>query len=158
MRKRPRRTTAAGFSLPELLVVIAIIGLAVAIAVPLVAEQVRQADCRGAADLLVADLKAARMCAIAKRPAGGLVFAVFADPINAYEYTDGRGRLRRVELPSGVRIVSSTTPLTFRTDGSLASTATTVLEATLTGGTLDRWTITTSVLGIPSVVHQRVNL
>jgi prepilin-type N-terminal cleavage/methylation domain-containing protein len=149
--------TSRGFSLAELLVVVAILGLAVAIAVPLVAEQVRQGASRGAADQFAADLKAARMCAIAKRPAGGLPFTVYPHPTNAYEYTDGRGRLRRVALPSGVRIVSSTTPITFRADGSLASSATTVIEATLTGGAIDRWTITTSVLGIPTVVHERVN-
>ncbi len=156
MTTRMTRRGEGGFSLSELLVVIAIIGLAVAIAVPLVAEQVRQAACRGAADQLVGDLKAARMCAVAKRPTGGLPLTIFPEPANAYEYTDGRGKLRRIQLPSGVKIVSSTTPITFRIDGSLASAATTVLEATLTGGTTDRWTVTTSVLGMPSVVHQRV--
>ena len=143
-----------GFSLPELLAVLAIAGLALAVAIPLIAEQVRQAKVRTAADQLSTSLKAARMIAVSKRKV--IDVAVAVAPSNSYSYEGTDGKTRTIAMPDGVRIVSSTTPIRFKLDGSLPAQATTVLEADLTGGAKERWTITTSVLGVSKVTRARV--
>jgi len=145
---------ALGFSLSELLVVLAIIGIAVAIGIPLVAEQVRQAKIRSAADQFAVDLRAARMIAVSSHTATSIV--VQANPTNAYQYTNAQGQLRRYEMPEGLRIVSSTSPITFQLNGSVTAAATTVLETSLSEGVVERWTITTSLLGVPKVVRERI--
>jgi prepilin-type N-terminal cleavage/methylation domain-containing protein len=148
---------SAGFSLPEMLVVIAMIGIAVAIVIPLTAEAYRQARIRSAADQFTVDLRAARMIAVATRVAApGLDFVVAPDPANYYEYPDNRGNTRRVNMPTGVRIVSSTSPIRFQLNGSLANPATTVLEVDLSGTNKERWTVTTSIMGVPTTTRQRL--
>jgi prepilin-type N-terminal cleavage/methylation domain-containing protein len=143
-----------GFSLPELLVVVAIVGIAVLVSVPLVSEQVRLAKIRGAADQLTMDLKAARMIAVSSRST--VDFTVNTDPTNDYQYTDARGKTRQISMPSGVTITSSTSPISFGPTGKLSSAATTVMEINVTGSTIERWTITTSILGVSSVTQQRI--
>lgn len=150
-----RRGRQSGFSLSEMLVVLAIAGLGIAIAIPLVAEQVRQAKVRGAADQIAVDLKAARMIAVSKRATINVTFAT--DPVNTYQLPRTDGSLRTMPMPSGVRIVSSTSPISFLPNGSVAAPATTVLEASLTGGVIERWTIDTSLLGVSKTTRARVN-
>jgi len=137
-----------------MLVVIAIMGLIAGVSIPLVSEQFRQARIRAAADQFSMTLKAARMIAVTKRTTVDIDIGVH--PTNTYTYPDQTGTVRTVQLPSGVRIVSSTDPISFRLNGSLAAAATTVIEADLTPGTRERWTVTTSILGVPSISHQRV--
>lgn len=144
-----------GFSLGELLVVIAIVALAAGVAVPLVAEQFRQAKIRAAADQFSMTLKAARMIAVSKRTTVNVTVAT--DPTNSYSYPDQTGTVRTVQVPDGVRILSSTDPISFRLNGSIPAQATTVMEADLTSGTTERWTVTTSVLGVSTISHQRID-
>jgi len=84
---------------------------------------------------------------------------VFPTPTNRYQYPATNGATRSIQLPSGVRIVTpaSNATIAFQPNGSLASAATVVLEADVSGGVKERWTITTSVLGISSTTHQRVS-
>lgn len=155
-RGKPPRP-ARGFSLPELLVVLAIMGLALTVAVPLVAEQIRLAAIRGAADQFTVDLKAARMIAVSKRAPVDVTVAT--SPANSYQYVRTDGTLRVITMPSQVSIVSSTSPIQFLPTGGLSSTtpATTVIEAALPGGGVERWTVTTSILGVAKSVRQRVS-
>src|SRR5262245_13774928 len=93
---------ARGFSLTEILIVVAIIGLAIAITVPLVAENVSQARIRAAADQFSVDLRAARMIAVSKRATPYLDVSVQPDPVNRYTFVNGRGETRVVQMPTGV--------------------------------------------------------
>lgn len=156
------RCTAAragerGFSISELLVVLAIIGIAVAIGIPIAAEQVRQAKIRGAADQLAMDLRAARMIAVSTRvPNPGLSFTIMTEPDNYYEYPDNKGNTRHIEMPDGVRITSSTSPIMFQLNGSVDSASTTVIEIALTASILERWTISTNILGVSTTDRERI--
>ncbi len=77
---------------------------------------------------------------------------VDVDPANAYEYTDVHRRARRVVLPEGVRITSSSA-IVFRPDGSAENDAVTVFEADAAGTGVERWVVTTSVLGIMNTTY-----
>jgi hypothetical protein len=134
----------------------AIIGIAVAIGVPLVHQQVRMAKIRGAADQLAMDIKAARMIAVSTRR-DDLELRIHADPSNYYEYDDNKGNTRRIEMPEGVRIVSTDSPLTFHLNGSLDNSATTVLEIDISGGLTERWTISTTILGVSKTEFERIS-
>ena len=150
MRQRVR-----GFTIAELLVVLAIIGIAVAVSIPLANEQIRLAKVRSAADQLAMDIKAARMIAVSTRSAG-LDLVVMPQPDNYYEYTDNKGKLRHIDMPTGVRITSSDSPLTFRLNGSLDAAATTIMEIDVTVGVIERWTISTNILGVSTTERVRV--
>lgn len=136
-----------GYSLAELLIVLAIIGVTVAVAVPLVADSMRSAKVRGAADQLAMDMRAARMIAVSKRMTVPLT--INADPANTYSYTDARGVARHVTLPTGVRITSaSPSSVSFLPNGSLSSAATATLEVSLGSSSVERWTVTTNTMGV----------
>ena len=152
--KRNPSLVQPGFTLPELLIVLAIAGLALVIAVPLAAEQIRTVQNHAAAAQLATDIRAARMIAVSKRSA--VTLQVDVDPTNAYQYTDAHGKVRRITLPKQIRIVSSSAPISFSATGALAAATTTVLEAPVSGGVIDRFTVATSLLGVPTVTHQRV--
>ncbi len=143
-----------GASLMDFMVAMVLLSIAILAAVPLVAERVQAAKVRTAANQLAIDLRAARMIAVTNRNAVDMTFAV--DPGNTYSYPDIRGTLREVRLPAGVRIASSDSPLRFQPNGSVPGGGTTVLEADLAGGTLERWTVTTNTIGVPSIVKERI--
>ena len=145
------RAGERGFSVSELLVVLAIIGISVAIGIPIAAEQMRQAKMRGAADQLAMDLRAARMIAVATRDSDGLPFDIVTEPDNYYQYEDNKGGTRRVDMPDGIRITSSTPAIVFRLNGSVDAAATTVMEIDLKGDVVWRWTITTNLLGVSRI-------
>ncbi len=146
-----RRDRLRGVTLTELLVVLALAGIALAVAVPLVADNVRRAEIRAAANVFSTSLRAARMIAVSKR--SPTVVTVGVAPDNFYEYIDSNGRLRHFDMPVGVEIVSSTSPITFQSNGSVTGGASTVIEASLTGET-DRWTVTTTLLGVSRISHE----
>ncbi len=141
---------ARGFSLPELLVALAIAGLLIAVAVPLVADTMRSAKVRSAADQMAMDLRAARMIAVSKRIS--VPFTINPDPTNTYSYTDAHGVLRTVIMPTGVRIASaSPSTVTFQTNGALSSAATAVVQLPLGSGVTERWTVRTNTLGVSTL-------
>ena len=150
--RRARRQR--GVSLAELLAVVALIGLVIAVGVPLVSEQVRQAEIRGAADQYAMTLKAARMLAVSKRAAQSVT--VSTDPTNEYSYVNTRDETISIAMPEGVRIASSTNPITFQVNGSIAAAATTVIEADLNAGVTERWTVSTGIGGVPTVTRERI--
>lgn len=153
LRSRDRER---GFTLPELLVVLAIGGLVLGVGIALVSDQVRSANVRGAADQFAVDLRAVRMIAVSRQANVDLV--VQPDPQNRYSYTRADGVPVNVDLPPQVKIVSSApTTIQFRSNGSVTAAATTVLEIALSGNVKERWTITTSAVGVPSVVKTRIS-
>jgi len=148
-------TGSRGYSLPELLIVVALIGLAVAVAIPLIGDTLRMARVRSAADQLALDLRAARTVAVVKRTT--VPFAINAAPQNTYEYTDAKGVLRHVVLPVGVRITSATpSTINFLASGAVTGGATAVMEVALGEGITERWTIQVSIAGVPTMTKVRV--
>ena len=148
-----------GFSLTEILIVVAIIGLAVAITVPLVAENVNQARIRTAADQLSVDLRAARMIAVSKRAMPYLDVSVQPDPVNRYTYVNGRGETRMVQLPKGIRIVTPGTAYNIRymRDGSVSGGGnTTVMRVQLSAGHQEEWRVITNAMGVTKTTRSRI--
>jgi hypothetical protein len=128
----------------------ALLGIAIAIGIPLVNEQVRIAEVRAAADDLAVQLRAARMIAVTKRTT--IKFIVHPDPINKFEYEE-----REVTLPSRIRIASGSDPIIlFKRNGSVDVLSTVILESDVSGA-LERWTATVNTMGFATLVHERVN-
>lgn len=142
-----------GITLPELLVVVSIIGLAVTVAVPSISRAVRSARLNTAAGQLAVSLKAARMIAVSS--GAPLDFVVAGDPDNYYEYPDKSGRIRRFTLPPGIRIVSTSSPITFQPNGAVTAPVTTTLEAELSATTTELWEIRTNLSGVSKVIRPR---
>ena len=132
-----------------MLVVISIIGLAVAVAVPLIADAVRAVRIRTATDEFMVSLMAARMLAVTRQTPVDVT--VMLDPANYYEYPDRRGDLRRYEMPEGVRIVSATNPIIFHPNGMVEGGARVRIEATRGGGDTEIWEVETSILGVSTI-------
>jgi prepilin-type N-terminal cleavage/methylation domain-containing protein len=141
-----------GITLPELLVVVAIIALAVTVAVPLISDAVRAARVRTATDEFALSLMAARMLAVTRQAPVDVTVAV--DPGNYFEYRDRSGELQRYEMPVGVRIVSSTSPITFEPNGMVDGGASTTIEARRGGSSVEVWEIETSILGVSTVTRR----
>lgn len=154
------RSRSRGFSLTEILVVLAIMGLAIAITVPLVAENVNQARIRSAADQFSVDLRAARMIAVSKRATPYLDVSVQPDPVNRYTYVNGRGETRVVQLPTGVRIITPNADYTIRylRDGSVSGGGnTTVLRVLLSAGAEEEWRVITNAMGVTRTTRTRIS-
>ena len=83
-------------------------------------------------------------------------FTVSIAPGNSYEYPDNQGHVRHIDMPDGVIITSSDSPITFEINGSLAAAATTVLEIELTSDSLERWTISTNIMGVSTTKRERI--
>ena len=148
-----------GFSLTEILVVVAIVGLAVAITVPLVAENVYQTRIRTAADQLSVDLRAARMIAVSKRAMPYLDVSVQPDPVNSYTYVNGRGETRTIQLPKGIRIITPSSAYTIRylRDGSVSGGGnTTVMRVYLSAGDEEEWRVITNAMGVTKTTRTRI--
>ena len=150
------RKRSQGFSLLEILLVMVIMALTASLVVPAVGEGARRLRVRNMVSQFALDLSAARWTAVSGRTAVDLVVTV--DPANRYEYTDHHGRLRSVQMPDGVRIVSSTSPIQFKPDGSLLGGSTTVIESQISASTLSKWTIATNVLGVSTTTLEQVPL
>jgi prepilin-type N-terminal cleavage/methylation domain-containing protein len=150
------RSDERGFNLPETLAVLCLLAIMASIAIPLVAERARLAKIRTMVNQFAFDIRAARWTAVTARHTVDL--AVDVDPGNAYEYTDVRGNLRRRIMPEGVRIVASTDPIQFEANGAVLGGSSTVIEVEVAEGLLSRWTISTNVLGVPSMTHEQVSL
>lgn len=151
---RTERTHERGLTLAEILAVVAIAGIVLAVAVPLVADRIREARIRGAVDEYVVSLKAARMVATTRR--ANCAVTVNADPGNSFSYTDNYGRLREFTLPNGLEITATTDPITFEPNGACSGGATTVIELDMSDGVTERWTVTVNTVGVTDVVREKV--
>jgi Tfp pilus assembly protein FimT len=144
-------------------VVVTIIGLAILVAVPTITETIRATRLRTATRSLEATFRAVRILAVTRQQnATVVVRAAPAPPAspgpteNQYEYTDLQGRSRTERMPLGIRIASSTSPITFRPNGTLVTPtpdaeAVTVLEVDTRRGILT-WEVRTSAMGVTRVV------
>ena len=131
-------------------------GVSVCFANPgtVVLDRVRSARIRVAAEQFAIDLRAARLKAVSTR--GAVDVTISLDPANAYEYSDGHGRLRHIRMPPGVQIISSNSTISFQANGSILSGPSTVFETELSPQSTERWTVTTNILGNPRTTHYRV--
>ena len=148
MRGNAATQDERGVTLPEVLVVIAIIAMAVGVAVPVISDAVRAARLRSAAQQLATSLRAARMVSVTRQ--APVDFVVRPHPENSYEYPDRVGQLRTQRMPEGVRIVSATSPVVVRPNGSTNGVASVVLEVTLAGEEVRSWEVRTNRLGVPT--------
>ncbi len=143
-----------GFSLSEMLVVLAFIGITVGIGIPLVSEQMRIADARGAADRMAVQVRAQRMIAVAHHADN--VITVNQDPTNSITYLDGNNQAQELKMPGTVTIMTgSSASITFHSDGSTAAASTIIAESVVSSST-ERWTITVSQAGLVQVAHVRI--
>lgn len=147
-----------GVTLPELLVVVTIIGLAVLVAVPTITETVRLSRLRSATRSLEATFRAARIVAVTQQQAMSVEVRTGPAPPtlpgpteNQYTYTDLRGVVRVARMPAGIRIVSSTSPIVFKPNGTLDAAAVTVLEVETRQG-LQTWEVRTGIIGVTRVI------
>jgi Tfp pilus assembly protein FimT len=143
----------------EMLAVLAIMGITLAIGVPIVNEQIRIADVRGAADNLAVNLRAARMIAVAQHKAITVTVnneTVAAPNTNTVTYLGTTSTLRTVTMPRQVNIKSSSAAsIQFNSDGSAAAASTITTESVVSNAT-ERWTLSVNTSGMVSVVHVRV--
>ena len=142
-----------GVTLPEYLVATTVLAIMMTFVAPIAVERVKLVKLRTVVSQLGNDLRAARWVAVSSR--GFLDLTV---DINGefYEYMDTHGKLRKVQMPDGVDIVSSTSPIRFGANGSVTGGATTVLEARLSDTLTSRWTIQVNHLGVPMTTHEKV--
>lgn len=148
------RKRQAGFTLAEMLAVIAIIGIAIAIGIPLVNEQVRIAEVRAAADDLALHLRAARMIAVTKHKT--ITFTVNVDPANTFSYEGNNGQVRTISMPGRVRIATgSDGSISFFQNGSVDANSSIVLESNVSDK-LERWTATVNTVGLARLAHERI--
>jgi hypothetical protein len=69
-----------------------------------------------------------------------------------YEYPDRRGDIRRIKMPPGVTIGSSTPTITFMPNGSVPGGSNTTIRTQVSPGIVETWTIETTATGF-SVVN-----
>ncbi len=147
-----------GVTLPELLVVVTIIAMAVLVAVPTMTDTIRSTRLRAATRSLEATFRAARIVAVTQRM--DMSVEVRPGPAaptppgpteNQYTFTDLRGLPRTQGMPPGIRIVSSTSPIVFRSNGTLDAEARTVLEVQTRQG-FKTWEVRTSRMGVTRVI------
>lgn len=144
-----------GFSLPELLAVVALIGIAIAIGIPIVNEQVRIAEVRAVADDLALHLRAARTIAVGKHKT--ITFTINADPPYSFSYEGNDGIAKEIKMPGRVRIApASTRSINFKRNGSVDLAASIIVESDVSGAQ-ERWTATVSTAGLTRLTHERVN-
>jgi prepilin-type N-terminal cleavage/methylation domain-containing protein len=144
-----------GFSLPELIAVIALIGIAIAIGIPIVNEQVRMAEVRAVADDLALHLRAARTIAVTKHTT--VTFTVDVDPINRFRYIGSDGVEKEIKMPGRVRIApASSRSINFKRNGSVDVASVIIVESDVSGAR-ERWTASVSAAGLTKLVHERVN-
>jgi Tfp pilus assembly protein FimT len=135
--------------------VFALIGIALAIGIPIVNEQIRIAEVRAVADELVLHLRTARVLSVTKHRS--IKFEIFVDPTNKFRYEGNDGKQRLYETPSRVRIAAGSDPtIDFRENGSVSAPSTVIIESDVSGS-CERWTATVSTMGKTQLAHERVN-
>ena len=134
----------------------ALIGIAIAIGIPIVNEQVRMAEIRAVADDLALHLRAARMIAVTKHTT--ITFAIDVDPINQFRYERKR---RREKADQDARTACGsrrrpTPSINFKRNGSVDAASSIILESDVSGAR-ERWTANVSTVGLTTLAHERVN-
>ena len=128
MRRHTKRASGRperGVTLVELLVVVAILGLFMLVALPAIGNYIRAGRVRASNDGIVGDLKAARYIAITNRTTATVTFDQTA---RTWSYTDIHGRTITRTLELGTSFTTLTaTPVTFKSDGSLSTSAATIV-------------------------------
>jgi len=131
------------------------VGIAIAIGIPLVNEQVRIAEVRAAADDLALHLRAARMISVTKHKT--ITFTVYVDPTSTFEYEGLNGKQKLVAMPARVRIAPASDRLiNFKGNGSVDAASTIILESDVSGAR-ERWTASVNSVGLTTLLHARVN-
>lgn len=133
----------------------ALIGIAVAIGIPIINEQVRIAEVRAVADDLALHLRAARSIAVTKHTT--ITLTVDVDPTNKFSYKGNDGVTKEIKMPGRVRIApSSSRSIDFKRNGSVDVASSIILESEVSGAR-ERWTANVSTAGLTKLVHERVN-
>ena len=148
------RRRERGFSLAELLVVIAIIGLFCLVAIPAIGNYIRAGRVRAANDLLMTDLRAVRYIAITNHASGSLTIDGTA---GTWTYSDIHGTTVSRTLENGVRFTSGSATITFASDGTASTGATTiVIQGNVLPSVDHQFTISISTVGRMTSAFARV--
>lgn len=146
--------------------VVAILALGAMVALPMIGDRIREARSKTAVSQYVVALRAARMVAIAT--GSEVVLNTSPEtcatpdpcgppfpcaPCNSFDYTDSGGEPRIFRMPDGIRIVSSSSPTTFRPNGANRTPSITVIESTRIEGPQDRVEVRVPASGIPQVIE-----
>jgi len=152
------RRQQKGYSLVELLLVLGIMGIFLAIAIPALGQYMRSYSARVGADEFVSHMRLARHLAIARHQPVNMT--VNATDYSLPDWADeniATADTRDFELPRGCTIVSGTGTVTFRTDGTISTSATTMrMEIALDGQITARYDIAISTAGKITTTFTRV--
>jgi prepilin-type N-terminal cleavage/methylation domain-containing protein len=147
-----------GYSLVELLMVLAILGIALAIALPALGIYMRSYSARVGTDEFVSRMRLVRHLAIARHQPVSIT--VNADDYSVPDWNDAdiaTADTRDFELPGGVSVVSGTGTMTFRSDGTCSTGATTVrLEIAMNGEITARYDVAVSAAGKIKTTYTKV--
>ena len=154
------RRQQKGYSLVEVLLVLAIMGIFLAISIPALSSYMRSYSARVGADEFVSHMRLARHLAIARHQPIDML--VGTEEYSLPDWTDKditTAGTRDFTLPRGCTIVSGTGTITFRTDGTISTGATTMrMELTLDGQLTARYDITISTAGKITTTFTRVTI
>ena len=135
-----------GFSITEMLTVLALAALMITFVGPAFAESYRAYKVRSATLELTDALRAARQVAVSTRLATSLTIDTAA---GSYAWTDSKGRLRTIVLPSPVQFVTANpATITFTTNGTVTTGAATIaLKNMVSAQVAHQWTIDLNTVG-----------
>jgi general secretion pathway protein H len=147
-----------GYSLVELLMVLAILGIALAITLPALGTYMRSYSARVGTDEFVSRMRLVRHLAIARHQPVSIT--VNAEDYSVPDWNDAdiaTADTRDFELPGGVSVVSGTGTVTFRSDGTCTTGATTVrLEIAMNGEITARYDVAVSAAGKIKTTYTKV--
>lgn len=153
------RRSQRGYSLTELLLVLGILGIALAISIPALGQYMRSYSARVGADEFVSHMRLARHLAIARHQP-----VTFTSTADGYSLPDWQAQdlatanARTYELPRGCSLVSGAGDVTFRSDGTVSTGATTMrIQIDINGETTGRYDIGISNAGQVKATYTKVS-